>query len=713
MFLRPFGPPAAHNDQTRVDGLPPFVLAPVLLIVLMSSLFLAACAGGDEGETGGSAQDESVEEPIGSSTVDGGPANSGPAAEPVPVDIDASFEPIACPAELPDDYQPRCGTVTVPMDWQTGEGSVTLTVAIFASTAEEPASDPVVYLEGGPGGHALETLVYSTEDLLEPLLARGDVVVLDQRGAGLSLPRLHCPETIKATRELEDIPIVEDVESKRRYNEALASCRQRLIDSGVDLAAFNSVNNAHDIEAVRVALGHRQWNLFGVSYGTRLALEVMRQHPDGIRSVILDSVYPPEVDSVAENPQTFIDAYMKVARSCRSEANCASQGDLVERFQELVQQLQVAPERVVVTDFVTGETDEVYLTGDALVGIITQALYSPTWFSDLPELASDLERGRTHVAEQFMSQQRTLERYFSDAMFYAISCRDEISFADPAQVVDPPDPFGLRPEFDLASNVGTNAFETCEAFANGQGPPSANQPVVSDIPTLLLAGEFDPVTPVAWARSAAEGLSRGSLVVAPNASHGVFGTPCGMSVIVAYLNEPGVDPPSGCLVGDTIQFVGAGLAPIDLVEVTYPADPWGIEISTVRPEDWSIGSLEGDQYRQQSFLDPAQLFQLAGTSSLSDGLVDFIEEQWDVTINSPIPFSGPTSIGRLRPDELGGDWRRRSAVGSGVMVEWFETDIAGDDGLALYVILVTTQEERDALVEQVLIPALETISVDG
>ncbi len=683
-------------------------LRPRASIVGMAAavVLLVGCVGGNAtGRAAGGSSARATNDEPGSAVSDDGDASAAVVADeaPDPIDFTPIFTEASCPPDFPTQFSRRCGTIDVPSDWSTGEGTVTLSVAVFGSTASDPAPDPVVYLEGGPGGHALETLVFSADTLLSPLLERGDVVVFDQRGAGLSTPRLACPEVNEAARQAEDVPIVDNTEAERLYLDALEACSERLVSSGIDLADFNSFNNAHDTDAIRRALGYEQWNLFGVSYGTKLGLESLRQHPDGIRAVVLDSVYPPEVDSVAENPHTFIASYERVAGACGAEPACAAQGNLMDRLAALAKELQTDPVKVEITDYVSGRRDDMYLTGDALVGIVTQALYSPSWFSDLPELASDLEAGRTGVAAQFLSQQRTLERYVSEGMFYAFSCQEEISFADPVSVVDPPDPFGLHDTFDLASNTGSNAFESCAVFDSGRAAAEADEPVVSDIPALLLAGAFDPVTPVSWAERAAEGLSRSFLVVAPYASHGVFGTECGMSVIVAFLDDPTVAPETACLAEEPPRFVGPVAAQPELEEATYVVEPWGTRVTTLRPESWVVGSLAGDQYRQQSFLDPTQLFQLAGDSSLGFSLEVFVEQQWGIAL-SPAPLDGFAVAGD--------GWSRRIGAAEGVAIEWFEFEVDPAAGTMAYVILVSSPSEQEALVEQVLIPALGAITVE-
>ncbi|MDH3301840.1 MAG: alpha/beta hydrolase [Acidimicrobiia bacterium] len=680
--------------------------------MLLAFVLLVGCVGG--GPAGRATSGSSARSTADAAAVGNSAGGSSPASDeaPEPIEFTPTFDEGSCPPDFPGQLAPRCGTVDVPSDWSTGEGTVTLAVAVFPSTAADPAPDPVVYLEGGPGGHALETLVYSADTLVVPLLERSDVVVFDQRGAGLSEPRLACPEVTEATREVEDIPITDNAEAERRYLDALGACHDRLVSSGTDLADFNSFNNAHDTDAIRRALGYEQWNLFGISYGTKLGLESMRQHPGGIRAAVLDSVYPPEVDSVAENPLTFIASYERVAGACEAEPACAAQGDLIDRLAGLAVDLQADPVKVEISDYVSGDRDDMYLTGDALVGIVTQALYSPSWFTDLPELASDLEAGRTGVAGQFLSQQRTLERYVSEGMFYAFSCHEEIRFSDPAAVVDPPDPFGLRETFDLASNTGSNAFESCAVFDSGRAVAEADEQVVSDIPALLLAGVFDPVTPVSWAERAAEGLSRSHLVVAPHASHGVSGSECGMSVVVAFLDDPTVAPDAACFDGDEPRFIGPAAEELELVEVTYVVEPWGTRVTTVRPESWVVGSLAGDQYRQDSFLDPTQLFQLAGDSSLGFSLEVFIEQQWGIALTDAGLGVDAPPVGGFPIDQIGSRWTRRIGAGDDVVVEWFESEVEENSGTMVYVILVSSPSEQEKLVDQVLVPALRAITVE-
>ena len=189
-----------------------------------------------------------------------------------------------------------CGYLIVPEDRSDPDSQpISLHVAVFTSESEEPAPDPIVYLEGGPGGHALEIVPFIFEDRIAPFLTNRHFIVFDQRVVGYSEPNLDCPELIALTHETLDQQL--SVEEQRAGGlSASLACRDRLIGEGVNLKAYTSAENAADLNALRQALGYEEWNLYGISYGTRLALTAMRDHPEGIRSVVLDSAYPLQVD---------------------------------------------------------------------------------------------------------------------------------------------------------------------------------------------------------------------------------------------------------------------------------------------------------------------------------------------------------------------------------------------------------------------------------
>ncbi|MBL8148148.1 MAG: alpha/beta fold hydrolase, partial [Anaerolineae bacterium] len=268
------------------------------------------------------------------------------------------FEESDCPFDLPG---VTCGFVIVPEDRTNPDGAqVQLAVAIVPARSGNPAPDPVIYLEGGPGGAAL----LGIESLMNlPFTEDRDLIVFDQRGTGFSTPSLNCPE----------------LEGDEESADGIELCRDRLIEEGVNLDAYNSAASAADVADIQTALGYDQVNLAGVSYGTKLALTTMRDYPDGIRSVIIDSVYPPEINDLALTPVAFVDAFQMLFERCAVDDSCNDAfPDLEAGFYDTVTALNDAP--------IYLETDdgEVELSGDEILSKLFLALYDSTLIPYLP-----------------------------------------------------------------------------------------------------------------------------------------------------------------------------------------------------------------------------------------------------------------------------------------------------------------------------------------
>lgn len=260
-----------------------------------------------------------------------------------------SLSSIDCPVDISDLGAVSCGQLTVPENWEQPDTSRSIQVSylVLHATGDRPAADPVVWLEGGPGGSPFYA-VHSYADWLSDIRAERDVVLIAQRGTAFSealdcytpavLPLLEAGGSIDdfltvftqlvvaaaidpqvATTPAE---YVAQYRQLPRYS-SLQQCSQFWRDRGVDLAQYNSQRSAADVVALVQALGYDQYNLLGVSYGTRLALTVMRDFPDsGIRSVILDSVEPPNIDSNEFTPGLAAIAAEQFFTDCETDAAC-------------------------------------------------------------------------------------------------------------------------------------------------------------------------------------------------------------------------------------------------------------------------------------------------------------------------------------------------------------------------------------------------------
>ena len=223
----------------------------------------------------------------------------------------SSFTPSACMFKLPvgikDGDGIQCGYLTVPEEHADPNGPVLkLAVAIIKRKASAPSPDPFVMAQGGPGGSTIET--YAQTLLSKPnFVSDRDIVLFDQRGTKYSTPNLYCTELDQLLADTVEKRLTKDEDEKLSL-EALQACKTRLSGESIDLSAFNSLENAADIEDLRIALKYPQINLYGVSYGTLLALHYMQMYPKSLRSVILDGVVPPKLTlfSIAPGPWTRI-----------------------------------------------------------------------------------------------------------------------------------------------------------------------------------------------------------------------------------------------------------------------------------------------------------------------------------------------------------------------------------------------------------------------
>ncbi|NJN99513.1 MAG: alpha/beta hydrolase [Anaerolineales bacterium] len=239
----------------------------------------------------------------------------------------AAFESTECTFEFPiaQYLSPgslgfKCGYVTVPEQHRDPDGpTIRLAVAILPSTAENPAPDPLFMAQGGPGGSSLE--LFPLFMLNNPIREERDIVIFDQRGTLYSEPNLLCPELDKLTKETLELDLSKE-EGEKLSQEAYQACGDRLTGAGVNLSAYNSLENAADVNAVRAALGYEQINFYGVSYGTLLGLHTMRDFPEILRSVVLDAVVPAQGSFLNQTARSANRAFKEVIQLCADDSGC-------------------------------------------------------------------------------------------------------------------------------------------------------------------------------------------------------------------------------------------------------------------------------------------------------------------------------------------------------------------------------------------------------
>ena len=678
----------------------PIRLVPAAVFFL---IVLAGC-GSDSEESEPSTQP--VEVPLSTATTMAGtaPSTTAGTGEPVPSPtatttadstvptggLEPVFTPGSCPFQRPPGTDPTCGRLTVPENRdQPGGRQIELAVAIFPARLAD-SHPPVVYLEGGPGGEALEALPFSYENLFEFLDQERTVIVFDQRGVGYSTPSLSCPELVDLTYDLldDDIP---NEEYMAREQEVIDGCRQGWLAEGVDLSSYNSTESAADVADLRVALGYDQWDLYGVSYGTRLALTVMRDHPEGIRSVILDSTYPPEVDGVEAILPGASRSFSVLFEACASDPRCSSTyGDLEALLYSTADSLNTDPAEMWVVDFLTFEGYPALLDGDSLLGLVYQGLYSDLVIPGLPQMVADAAEGHFFKAQALMSIFLLNQEFFSIGQFLSVQCHEEVPFSDPAAVEARVDEYPrLAPLVDGALVQSHDAFDFCGRWGAGAANPVENEPVESDIPTLVLAGRFDPITPPGFGRIVAERLENAWYVEFPTLGHGVTATEgCPQSVTLAFLDDPHTQPDTSCVPGmESIVFDVFEPEP-DVGMVESRIGPYAVLV----PEGW-----EGESgVYQRGAADPTSFLMVPGPAGFGEAILSAVAAAWSgVTVVE----SGQLEIG----DKI---WRRFSAEAGSFSLEAALHD--GDTG-SIVVALISDPRERDHLIGQVMTPALESL----
>ena len=541
-----------------------------------------------------------------------------------------TFERSACEFNQPEGREVRCGYLVVPENRANPSGQqVRIHVARFAPETTNPAPDPVVYLEGGPGGHALEGLEFSFEDRFAPLLSMREVIIFDQRGVGFSRPSLQCPEV----RALA-IEVLDDVLTAHEYTSreitALSACRDRLVADGADLSRYNSYTNAADVADLRIALGIAEWNLYGISYGTRLALTTMRDHPEGIRSVILDSTLPPDVDLPEQTPAAADRAFAALFDACATSPTCAATfPGLGADFEALQASLAAAPAPFEITDFLSGTSYPGVITGDDVSGLLFWSLYSEQLIPILPTVISDARAGDLAGLTRIASVAFTTAAFISDGMHFAVQCNEEYPFSTVAEVEAA---VSAHPDVKALFGDTQGEFDLCAMWNSGTADRIEDAPVVSDIPALVMSGFFDPITPPAYGMRAAETLSRSYFFEFPGLGHGVSAAhECPLSMTLAFLDDPRTAPDSRCIddMGDP-GFLTPGSISLSLMPFTENIG--GIMVSGVVPVGWDsagFGQYAAPGLGDTAIVQQARTSQGVTVESMADGMRDFFEiDDW-------------------------------------------------------------------------------------
>lgn len=605
-----------------------------------------------------------------------------------------SFETFPCPFMAMGNYRVECGTVQVPEN-RADPSSRTIKLAVAVFRGSGPAADPVFYLEGGPGGHSVGVMgpVFPFVALRDLLEGR-DVVLFDQRGVGLSTPNLDCTELTELSYAILDQQLSFE-ESDALSSAALLDCRERLVSEGVDLRFYNSAASAADINDIRLALGYEQINLYGISYGTRLALTTMRDYPQILRSVVLDSVYPPEaslVEAIVNADRAFSELYA----ACAADAACsAAVPDLRTLLFATVESLNAEPVMLEVTALPGGGRYDVLLTGDVLLSSLFSSMYQTTIIPTLPQMLLDISAGNYDGIRLLLGLFVELAKRISYGMYTSVQCAEEMPFTTQEEAA-----LLLEQYSDYRAAAGSLAapgiFAACAAWGLDAPDPIENLRVESDIPTLLISGGLDPITPPAWADSAALGLPNSHVYTVAGGGHGSSLTEsCPGSLVAAFLDNPSAAPDASCLDEIVVRFSMAG----DAVEIeleSFSSTNFGL--TGLRPAGWNEPlSGSGSYVRGSSGLDQTAIV-IQAAPGTPQALLGLLTTQLQLSAT-------PESTGTHAGQHLA--WMLYELT-----VQGYPADLAlasAGTRTVLVLLVSNTEGERPDLYEQVFLPVLDAL----
>ena len=431
----------------------------------------------------------------------------------------------------------RCGDFVRPLD-PTGEvpGTITLRVAVVPALSLEPSADPLVPIAGGPGSSSIRFYA-SWANAFERVRRNRDILLLDQRGTGESAPM---------TCEADDDIVAGDYSAEDTLR-AVDDCLERLPH---DPRFFTTSIAVGDLEAVRQALGYEALNLYGSSYGTRVAQHFARRYPASTRTIIIDGVVAPQVPlgpEIATESQRAMD---RVLARCAADPDCGARFPAIDDdFQRLRALFENGPVSLTVADPITGVPEPMDFGREHMAAAFRLLLYDARTIALIPLLIHEAANGNiAPLAAQFQMAAESMAESLNIGMHNAVMCTEDVPFID----------FGAVDVAALdASYLGPLQLETirtmCSVWPQGPMDEDLLVPLASDKPVLLLSGDADPITPPRYAELAAVDMTKAWLLTGTNQGHGLGTVGCMPTVIARFIDAMALEDGAADCLGDAFS----------------------------------------------------------------------------------------------------------------------------------------------------------------
>jgi pimeloyl-ACP methyl ester carboxylesterase len=566
-----------------------------------------------------------------------------------------------------------------------------LAVAVVPAKSDDPSTDPLLMLAGGPGESALSAFIpLLALPGFDALWADRDIVLIEQRGTKYSAPFLQCANMLSVKLEIMAQNLHKEEEDALRLH-AWELCRDEFLASGVDLAAYNSLENAADVMAVADALGYDQVNLFGGSYGSLLAQHVMRDYSKRVRAAILSDISPLEhAPNMLYKAHSMDRSLRLLFQQCAADEACSqAYPDLENVYWSLISQLDETPATLQIVDPNTGASHDLILTGDRLVALTRNLLYITALLPDLPGAIYDMAEGDFSLLE-LIEARFLFGLDLADGMYTSVVCAELADF----EAFEQADIEGLYPPVvkvieDLLDEV---MLQPCPVWGVELLGDALDQSLVADIPTLMLSGEFDPTVPPRLAQIAAKGLDNAYLYTFPGTGHGALtGSDCARAMAVDFLADPSRAPDTACL--EAMPGLAFRIANTELALERFVDKERGFR--GLVPAGWQ-SLAPANMVRANSATDPTYYVLAAEPGTAADMYARLAGQ---LGLDPAAEPTGEAELGSLT-------WSLYRSEMKGFPID---LALAEDDAKAYFILLISPADEHQALYEQLFLPAVEAM----
>lgn len=445
----------------------------------------------------------------------------------------------------------KCAEIGIDTDWANSNGIECYKIevnqiygdaskgkkkiaAIRALSTKKSKLPPLLYLHGGPGNATLDVAQkYLSSKNWSLIRENHDIIMTDYSGTGYSEPAL-CEALLDSIAKVQVSEI--SVEAKKeKTTQFTMDCREYVKEKNIDINTFSSFQLAADADAVRQALGITQWNVYSVSYGTMVAFLTLRHFPKGVSSVVLDSPFPPNAKSFSF-ASTMNETLNRLQETINKNPKTAAVfPDIIGDFSKAAQRLNEHPIKIKGAD----------INGDSFAHIMFMTFYKTKVVPLIPLALKEFATGNNELISKWLETLTSQNEYgkendFQNMAIYCYECKPN-SYDETPQALEKKYPY-------LKSLSGREYVESCYLFRPEHVDSSFYKAVESNVPALVLSGEFDPGTPVSYGMSAIEKLSNATFVMVPNVSHaGMQYNECTVNLVKDFFSNPNNKVKTECI----------------------------------------------------------------------------------------------------------------------------------------------------------------------